>query len=43
MLEEIIKDYNEAILDTDRERAMAIVRNAVAKGVTPEDILFKVS
>jgi len=42
MLDRIIKVYNEAIFDTDRDRALQIVHDAVAKGVSPEDIIFKV-
>jgi len=42
MFEEIIKTYNEAIFDTDRDRALQIVHDAVDKGVSPEDILFNV-
>lgn len=42
MLDEVIKAYNEAVLDTDRARALQIVSDAVAEGVSPEDIVFKV-
>ena len=42
MLDSIIKDYNEAIYDTDRERALHVVENALESGLTPEDIVFKV-
>ncbi len=42
MLEEIVKSYNEAVFDTDRERALEIIHDAVATGVSPEDIIFKV-
>lgn len=42
MLEQIIADYNEAIFDTDRDRALKVVRDAVARGVTPEDVVFKI-
>jgi len=41
-MEKIIKEYNEAIFDTDRERALAVIHHAVASGVSPEDIVFKV-
>lgn len=41
-IEEIITAYNEAIFDTDREQALDVVRQAVADGVSPEDIVFKV-
>ena len=36
-IEKIITAYNEAIFDTDREQALAVVREAVADGVRPED------
>lgn len=42
MLNQVTIAYTEAIVDTDRRRAMAIVRDAVDSGVSPEDILFKV-
>lgn len=42
MLEEIIKEYNEAIFDTDRERALEVIQAAVARGVSPEDVVFKI-
>jgi len=42
MLDEIIKDYNAAVLDTDRARALQVVADAVKQGVSPEDIVFKV-
>ncbi len=41
-LEGIMKAYNEALFDTDRDRALRLVHEAVAAGVTPEDIVFKV-
>jgi methanogenic corrinoid protein MtbC1 len=42
MLDEIIKAYNEAVFDTDRGRALQVVSDAIAQGVSPEDIVFKV-
>lgn len=42
MLEQIIHDYNEAIFDTDRERALEVIHDAVARGVSPEDVVFKI-
>jgi len=41
MLEQIITAYNEAIFDTDRERALSIVSRAAEQGTSPEDIVFK--
>jgi methylmalonyl-CoA mutase cobalamin-binding domain/chain len=42
MFEQVIKAYNEAIFDTDRERALEVIHDAVNKGVSPEAIVFKV-
>jgi methylmalonyl-CoA mutase cobalamin-binding domain/chain len=42
MFDKIIQAYNEAIFDTDRDRALNVVHDAIAQGVTPEDIVFKV-
>jgi methanogenic corrinoid protein MtbC1 len=41
-MEAIIAAYNEAIFDTDRDRALQVVHEAEASGITPEDIVFKV-
>ncbi|MBA4374355.1 MAG: cobalamin-binding protein [Thermodesulfovibrio sp.] len=41
-LQSIMKAYNEALFDTDRDGALKVVHEAVAAGVTPEDIVFKV-
>ncbi len=42
MLEKIIADYNEAIVDTDREQAHEVIQHALDNGISPEDIVFKV-
>jgi len=42
MLENIVKAYNEAIFDTDRDQALAIIHQALDRGVTPEEIIFQV-
>ncbi|MBF0171051.1 MAG: cobalamin-dependent protein [Nitrospinae bacterium] len=42
MLHEIIRRYNEAVYDTDRPRAMKVIDEAVAAGVTPEEVVFSV-
>jgi methylmalonyl-CoA mutase cobalamin-binding domain/chain len=42
MLDRLISAYNEAVLDTDRSRALAVVRGAVDEGITPEQIVFDV-
>lgn len=36
------KAFNEAIYDTDRELALKLIHDAVAKGVTPEEVVFDV-
>lgn len=42
MYGKIIKAYNEAVFDTDKEAALEVIRDALAQGVTPEDVVFKV-
>lgn len=42
MFEQVIKAYNEAIFDTDRERALKVINDAVAGGISPENIVFQV-
>jgi trimethylamine corrinoid protein len=42
MLEATIAAYNEAIFDTDRDRALEVVNAALKRGVTPEEIIFQV-
>lgn len=42
MLDEVVSAYTEAIYDTDRDRALAIVRHAACNGLSPEDIVLKV-
>ncbi len=42
MLTQIITAYNEAVFDTDRDLALDIIHQAVAKGMSPEDVVFKV-
>ena len=42
MLKDVLEEFNEALFDTDRERAMEIVTNAVEDGYSPEDVVFKV-
>ncbi|MEW6236312.1 MAG: cobalamin-dependent protein [Candidatus Omnitrophota bacterium] len=41
-LEQLIAAYNEAVFDTDRDKALKIVRDAVDGGVSPEEIVFQV-
>lgn len=42
MLDQIVKEYNEAIFDTDRDRALSVVYKAVEQGVSPEQVVFEV-
>jgi len=42
MLEQIIRAYNEAIFDTDREQALKVIHDAVAQGISPEDVIFRI-
>jgi trimethylamine corrinoid protein len=42
MLDTIIRSYNEAVYETDKEGAFQVVDQALRDGVTPEDIVFKV-
>jgi trimethylamine corrinoid protein len=42
MLDHIVKAYNEAVFETDKEGAFEVVNAALAEGVTPEEIVFKV-
>jgi len=42
MLDTIIKAYNEAVFETDKEAAFEVVNRALEQGMTPEDVVFKV-
>lgn len=42
MLDLIVKAYNEAVFETDKEAAFGVVNAALARGITAEDIVFKV-
>ncbi len=42
MLDSIIKAYNEAVFETDKDAAFAVVNDALAQGVSAEDMVFKV-
>ncbi len=42
MLTHIINAYNEAVFDTDRDSALEIIHQAVADGLSPEDVVFKI-
>lgn len=36
-----IQAYSEAIFDTDRARARQVIEEALSRGVTPEEVVFK--
>ncbi len=42
MFDQYIRDYNEAILETDKELALQVVEKALDSGVSAEDIVFKI-
>lgn len=42
MLEAIIAAYNEAVFETDADAAFAVVQEALDRGVSAEDVVFKV-
>ena len=42
MITETVHDLIEAIVDTDREKALETIRLALEKGITPEQIVFDV-
>jgi methanogenic corrinoid protein MtbC1 len=42
MIDEFIRQYNEAVYDMDRDRAMLVVNTAIARGATPEEIVFQI-
>ena len=42
MFDDLVKAYNEAVFDTNREQALRVVEGAVEAGVSPEDIVFRV-
>lgn len=41
-LDEIRNAYKDAVFDTDRDEAVAVVREAIAQGVTPEEVVFRI-
>jgi methylmalonyl-CoA mutase cobalamin-binding domain/chain len=42
MLEQVMSQYNEAIMDTDRDKALLVVRDALTLGISPEEVVFEV-
>lgn len=42
MLDRIVKAYNEAVFETDKEAAFAVVDAALAAGLSAEEVVFKV-
>ncbi len=41
MMENFIQAYNEAVFETDKQAALAVVHQALEQGFSPEDIVFK--
>lgn len=41
-IKQLIAAYNEAVFDTDRDKALKIIHDAVGNGVSPEEIVFQV-
>lgn len=41
MLEHYIQSYNEAVLETDKQAALDIVDQALADGLSPEEVVFQ--
>jgi methanogenic corrinoid protein MtbC1 len=39
---QVMNQYNEAIMDTDRDKALLVVRSALDLGISPEDVVFGV-
>ncbi|MDD2850727.1 MAG: cobalamin-dependent protein [Desulfuromonadaceae bacterium] len=39
-MEKFVRQYNEAVFDTDRALAIQVVHDALAEGVTPEQVVF---
>ncbi|BCG62879.1 MAG: trimethylamine corrinoid protein [Methyloprofundus sp.] len=42
MFDTYIKEYNEAVFETDKETALAVVDKALQEGVTAEQVVFKI-
>jgi methanogenic corrinoid protein MtbC1 len=42
MIDRVLSAFNEAIFDTDRQKALLVIRDAEQDGLSPEDIVFKV-
>jgi hypothetical protein len=42
VLKQVIAEYVEAIFDTDRDRALKVVHDAEMRGISSEDIVFRV-
>lgn len=40
MNENFVRDYNEAIMDTDRDKALYVVHAALDLGISPEEVVF---
>jgi trimethylamine corrinoid protein len=41
-LDDIVTAYNEAVFDTDRDRALKVIESAIQDGLTAEEVVFGV-
>lgn len=41
-MQQITREYREAILDTDRDRALSVVHAALDRGISPEEVVFEI-
>lgn len=42
MIQTTLARYNDAIFDTDRDQALAVIRQALEEGLKPEQVVFEV-
>ncbi len=42
MIDQIVRNYREAVYETDREAAFAVVEGALVAGLTAEEVVFQV-
>lgn len=40
-MDQAIREYSEALFDTDRARARRVVDEALARGIAPEEVIFR--
>lgn len=42
LVQEIFEAYLAALFDTDKQRALGVIQSAMERGMTPEEVIFKV-